>query len=291
MIISQKKKKITQEDALSEFIKTGEPVPYTPPKPKRSVINMGNIGMQTNPDVQNEIQKRFVNNESGELGNLNPLFPKKEDPGMNQFYGTLDDTILYIGVEKGGWDIMGSMIPSILKYCKGDIVEIGMGESTLMFSHYAQQAGVNLYSCDLKIGGMFDIFEEELFPNHYCYIGRSEDFIKEYSGSPAIVFIDGEHKSETVRKEVEFFLPIMSIGGVMFLHDTMPMFEKNVKPDLKGYAPGDTYKVRQELERDPRYDVLTWPYSANNMGLTMVMIHGNNRPYWKQNGRLTGENV
>jgi len=285
MIISTKKsKKPTQEDALAEFIKTGEPGEYVPEPPKvqpkrRMIINANNIQMQPNAKIQNEAFDKFLN--SG----------KPEDrPDMNQFYGTLDDTITYIGVEKGGWDIMGSMVPSILKHCPGDIIEIGMGESTTILAHCAQRAGVNLYSCDLKIGGMFEVFDKELFQNHHCYIGRSEDFMKEYVGSPSIVFIDGEHLCDTVRKEVSFFLPIMRVGGVMFLHDTMPMFEKNITPDSKGYSPGDIYKVRQELERDSRYDVFTWPYSANNMGLTMVMVHGDNRPYWKQNGRLMGEN-
>ena len=72
----------------------------------------------------------------------------------------------------------------------------------------------------------------------------------------------------------------------MFLHDTMPAFKRSIEPDSKGYNPGDIYKVRQELERMPEYDVFTWPYSANNMGLTMIMVHGTGRPFWRENGRL-----
>jgi len=212
------------------------------------------------------------------------------NPEANQADVFVDDAIVRIEIKKGTWDIMEPMIPAILKYCPGDIVEIGMGESTTLFAHYAQETGVSLYSCDLKMGGMFDVFDKEIFPQHYCYIGKSEDFMKEYVGSPSIVFIDGEHLYETAKKETDFFLPIMRVGGVMFLHDTMPMFEKNIERDSKGYNPGDVYKLRQELECDPRYDVFTWPYSANNMGLTMVMVHGEGRPYWKQNGRM-GENV
>ncbi len=250
--------------------------------------------------------KLFMKGNKTQIGQLGePILPSKEtidsfhdavtpeserDKQPLYFQGEVDDKPLAISLPKGTWGIMESLIPMILKYCPGDIVEVGMGESTTIFARYAAGAGVSLYSCDIQVGGMFQVFDKELFDNHYCYIGRSEEFMQEYSGSPSIVFLDGEHLYETVKKEVEFFLPIMRVGGVMFLHDTMPMFKKNIEPDEKGYNPGDIYKVRQELERDPRYDVFTWPYSALNMGLTMVMVHGDSRPHWKRNGRVDETN-
>ena len=190
-----------------------------------------------------------------------------------------------IRLPRGSWDIMDVLIPKILKYRNGDIVEIGMGESTLLFAEHAERAGVQLYSCDLKMGGMFKVFDEELYGGHFCYIGRSEDFIKEYDGFPAIVFIDGEHRYEVVKKEIDFFLPRLLPDGVMFLHDTMPLYERNIIPDKNGWNPGDVYKIRQELENNPDVDVFTWPFSAHNVGLTMVMKHDSERPYWRVNGR------
>jgi len=197
-----------------------------------------------------------------------------------------------ISPPKGGWDIMDALVSKILKYlwplCPGPIVEIGTGESTLMFAKHAEQAGIKLYSCDIVMGGMFGYFDKPLFDDHICFIGRSEDFIKDFKDEPSIVFIDGEHNYETVKQEVDFFLPILNEGGVMFMHDTFPPFEHWLVKDEHGHKPGDTYLVRQELEKNADVDVLTWPYSALGMGLTMVMKHKQNkdRPYWRKNGRL-----
>jgi len=189
----------------------------------------------------------------------------------------------------GTWDIMDALVPKILKYQPGDIVEVGMGESSQIFADHAYQKNTMLYSCDIQMGGMFKVFNEKLFENHICYIGRSEDFIKEYDGFPSIVFLDGEHRYEAVKREVGFFLPRLLSGGVMFLHDTYPPHERHIEPDDRGWSPGDVYKVRQELERNPEVDVFTWPYSAQNMGLTMVMKHQKDRPYWQKNGRGVNE--
>jgi len=239
-------------------------------------INVGQIG-EHKKDDKVDIYHEYLES-MGQKANNTHL----------EFLGRVDEDspeLLSIRIKRGSWDIMSALVPMILKYTRGDIVEIGMGESTEIFANYAYQNGVNLYSCDIQMGGMFKVFKEPLFENHYCFTDGSDAFMKEYGGSPSIVFIDGEHLYETVKKEVAFFLPKIRTGGVMFLHDTMPVFKKNIEPDSKGYNPGDIYKVRQELERDPRYDVFTWPYSAQNMGLTMVMVHGNDRPHWRQNGR------
>ena len=209
----------------------------------------------------------------------------KRDGDHLMFQEKVGKETLTIRMPLGSWDIMDALVPKILKYNPADIVEIGMGESTQVFAQHAQEYGVKLFSCDIKMGGMFRVFDKQLFPNHVCYIGKSEDFIRQYRGRPAIVFLDGEHKAETVRKEVEFFLPILLPEGVMFLHDTMPQHERQTEVDEKGWSPGDVYLVRQELERNPDVDVFTWPYSAHGMGLTMIMKHPEDRPYWRMNGR------
>ena len=202
-----------------------------------------------------------------------------------KFFGEVNDHHVGITIPRGSWSILQSVISSVIRYVPGDIVEIGMGESTEILSSIAKDNNVILYSCDIQMGGMFKVFDEPLFEDHYCFTEGSEKFMNGFGGNPSIVFIDGEHLYETTKKEVEFFLPKMKTGGVMFLHDTMPVFKKSIVPDSKGYNPGDIYRVRQELECDPRYDVFTWPYSAQNMGLTMVMVHGDGRADWRANGR------
>lgn len=196
-----------------------------------------------------------------------------------------------IRIPKGGWTILDSLVPIILDNVDGPIVEIGMGESTTILADHAYQLDRKLYSCDIQIGGMFKVFDKPIFDGHSCFIGKSEDFIKQYKGdNPAVVFIDGEHTYETVKIEMDYFLPKLAYGGVMFMHDTFPPKERLLEKDENGRKPGDIYKVRQWLERNPEVDVITWPYTAISVGLTMVLKHlpNKNRPHWLQNGRLHG---
>ena len=118
-----------------------------------------------------------------------------------------DGIVTTIRLPLGSWDIMEALIPKILKYVPGDIVEVGMGESSTIFAKYALEAGVKLISCDIQAGGMFNVFQAPIFSDHILHIKRSEEFILEYEGEPSIVFLDAEHKYEEVKKEVDFFLP------------------------------------------------------------------------------------
>ena len=186
-----------------------------------------------------------------------------------------------------GWHLLVYICAGILKYKPGPIVEIGMGASSLEFAYLAQNAKVKFYSCDLVMGGMFGAFKGKLFPEHICFIGKSEDFIKTFDDEPVIVFMDGQHDYEVVKMETRFFLKKMKPEGVLFMHDTFPPARHHLE---KNPRPHDVYKMRQELERNPNYDVFTWPYSALGMGLTMVMKHRRDRPFWRKNGRTYGIN-
>lgn len=213
--------------------------------------------------------------------------PPAKTAGHEKRLNSVEDDGTTVSIPGGGWTILDCLVREILEYIPGPIVEIGMGESTEILANHAQRHERKLYSCDLKMGGRFDSFSEPLFEGHECFIGKSEDFIKEFDDFPSVVFIDGEHTEKTVEMEVKFFLPLLLQWGVMFLHDTFPHKEKLIED---GKA-GDVYKVRQALERNPNVDVFTWPYTANSCGLTMVMKHELNeeRDYWKKNGRIQTE--
>lgn len=178
---------------------------------------------------------------------------------------------------RAGWVILESLIEPILTNRNGCIVEIGMGASTPMFAKYAQQHKVKLYSCDknpLKTG-------QPLFKGHIIFEGISFDFMKQFKDSPAIVFIDGCHDYAVAKKEFEFFLDKLIVGGVIFLHDTLPP-QENL---LDKAASGDVYKLRQEIEKKTyilNIDIFTWPYTAIDSGLTMVLKKEQDRPYWRQ---------
>lgn len=160
------------------------------------------------------------------------------------------------------WIIIDRLADIILRHVRGCIVEIGMGVSTPILSKHANQAGVVLYSCDIdpkKAAMKYD--------HHVVFCGSSFDFMDQFKGEPAIVFLDGCHEYEVVSKEARFFLPALLPNGVLFLHDSLPPNNRYTAND----RCGTVYQLRHELEKDPRYNCFTWPYTATNCGLTMVM--------------------
>lgn len=206
------------------------------------------------------------------------LFKKKDAPGWKQ---------VDLGFIRKGWAMMTPLIMAILDHKKGPLAEIGMGASSYFLAELAKKYQVKLYSCDIKWGGMWDLYTEKLFDDHICFIGKSEDFIKQFEDEPMVVFIDGQHDYEVIKMEGEFFLDKMPVGGVLLMHDTYPHHEKFIlDPDPSCH---DVYKFRQDLERNPDIDVLSFPYLEITAGLTMAMKQAANekRPYWLRNGRVS----
>jgi len=163
------------------------------------------------------------------------------------------------------WVILDKLTDVILANVNGCIVDIGIGSSTKILNKHAKKFNILHYSCDINAKKC----EWARSVGCKVYEGRSLDFVKEFDSSMvALVFIDGEHFYETVKQEVEFFLPLLSYGGVIFLHDTNPpeRYRSN-----NGKRSGDVYRLRQELEKNRELQIFTWPYTAAKCGLTMIM--------------------
>ena len=230
-------------------------------------------------EQQQELLDRFFNYEIGVT-----IFPRDSSDG--KFVKYQPEDYLYrvnslgkiVITSRGQWAIMDALVPIILKHVNGPIIEIGMGESSQVLHAHAIDVGVKLYSCDIQMGGWHRLFDEPLSDSHICFVGRSEDFIKDFNENPSVVFIDGEHTYETAKMEVDFFLGCLTTNGVMFLDD---MFHKTLHHYDAEEPMGDIWKNRQELELNPDIDVMSWPYT----GLTVVMKHDKARPYWRANGR------
>jgi len=173
-----------------------------------------------------------------------------------------------------GWVIMDRLAEVILTHRRECIVEIGMGASTAILAKHAKIAKVKLYSCDnnpRKTG-------KPLFNGHTIYKGKSFDFIKTFKDTTALVLIDACHAYGVAKLEFDFFFTRLLEGGVIFLHDTAPPTEALLDP--KGCH--DVYRLRQDLEKRTDLDCFTWPYTALNMGLTMVIKKEKDPPYWRQ---------
>jgi hypothetical protein len=97
---------------------------------------------------------------------------------------------------------------------------------------------------------------------------KSIDFLLHFNDAPvALVFIDGEHIAQTVLKEVNFFLPILSPNGVIFIHDTYPA---QWQIDKTGKKCGDVYKARLALEAELDLQIFTFSVTAGGVGLTIL---------------------
>jgi predicted O-methyltransferase YrrM len=182
------------------------------------------------------------------------------------------------------WIVIGGLAdiiishPRVVNYswvswaAKGCIVDIGFGYSTYMLAHYARKWGVRQYTCD--IGRM-----KQLHEKHLLFQCTSSEFVEQFDDYPALVFLDGSHHREDVLVEINCFLPRLVEGGVIFIHDTYPPYEQWA---VRGKHCGDVFKVRQMLEKREDIQVFTWPYTANNCGLTMVMKKQENRIFCRE---------
>lgn len=177
------------------------------------------------------------------------------------------------------WVVLDRLADIVLEGVYGCIVDIGMGLSTIVLGRHAVNYSRRHYSVDIK-PKTAKVFGNQ-HGNHMVFVGDSLDFIKTFKDKPALVFIDGFHKYEQVKQEVDFFLEVLMPFGVIFLHDSYPP-ERNVYPGGKGC--GEVYLVRQKLEKRDDLWTFTWPYDfqAQGCGLTMVMKKDPHQPKCRQ---------
>lgn len=96
----------------------------------------------------------------------------------------------------------------------------------------------------------------------------SDEFFEHYEGpAPQVVFVDGDHEYEQARRDARNALAILAPEGVLFLHDTWPVF----KAATERLLCGGVHRVLDELHADPALEVATirrWP------GLSLVSRRG-----------------
>jgi hypothetical protein len=177
----------------------------------------------------------------------------------------------------GGWIILEKLVPVMMFFVPGCMVEIGAGASTRILAGIAEDFDVTLHTCDIKAEK-----NKTFGKNHIYYEMMSEEFIKIFDGlndTPSVVFIDGDHDYAVAKMEFDFFFEKLKDGGVIFLHDTMPLAEDYTSP----WLCSDVYRLRQELEKESDImDCFTFPYTAGYHGLTMVRKKGEGLSYWEK---------
>ena len=158
------------------------------------------------------------------------------------------------------WLIIERLGDIILNHAKGCIFEIGIGHSTLVFKKFA-----NIFDRDFYC---FDQSERKCnwAKEMGCKVfqGKSLKTMQKFPDIPvAMGLIDGRHDAKTCRAEAEFFVPRLSIGGVIFIHDTYPTTKDYATPT----HCGDSYKLARELQETDFLEAFTIPVLP---GLTIV---------------------
>jgi len=179
------------------------------------------------------------------------------------------------------WGLFGVLADYVLRYIYGDIIEVGVCETSIYISFLAKKYNRKTYHNDIQpaviencqtVPGYF-------LPDAVLVKDSSDNFFKNTTfTSIALAFIDGDHTYEQVKKDFENVMPLMVPNGHIFLHDTLPLSDEYLPP----HKCGDVYRFRQELDGRKDLDVFTFNHSAWSVGLTMVRVKPIGEPHYRQ---------
>ena len=99
--------------------------------------------------------------------------------------------------------------------------------------------------------------------NVMLYKGDSDSFFKTNKSRYDMIFIDGDHRFDQVKKDIVNALSVLNYDGVIFVHDTFPKGEI-YKIDDKC---SDSWKVPAWIRSNPFVDVMD---VKKHPGLTII---------------------
>jgi hypothetical protein len=119
-----------------------------------------------------------------------------------------------------------------------------------------------------------DIADIRKFKDFEFHLMTTDSFFSTFDSTADVIFIDADHRFESVKKDFKNALSILNKFGVIILHDTDPIGVNYLKPDLCG----DSYKMLDWIKAN-YYDlnILTLPVSV--AGLTIVNRKSDRRVY------------
>jgi len=141
--------------------------------------------------------------------------------------------------EVQGWltDAEAEILLTLAAGCppSGTIVEIGSwhGKSTIWIANGARLVGGRVFAIDPHEGSFEDPTPHNLAIMSANLAGagvadlvtpivaRSHDAVGRISGRYDLLFIDGDHTAESVRCDLEDWLPNLKVGGFVALHDVV----------------------------------------------------------------------
>lgn len=208
-----------------------------------------------------------------------------EHPGSRDMYDFISkwETCSILVSKNLRWSrfgLLGIMSDYVLSHIQGDIVEIGVGESSIFFTELSKRHQRHVYHCDISPSEITNcstipgVFGEKAT----VFTGTSDDFFKITPFTPiAVGFIDGDHNYEFVKRDFDNMFSLMVDNGYIFIHDMYPP----TKEYLSEHRCGDGYRLRQYLEYREDVDIFTFPWGAMGVGLTMVRKLPEDQPYYR----------
>lgn len=187
--------------------------------------------------------------------------------------------------------MMGVFGDYVLSCTPGNVAEIGVGESSIYLSKVAQKYHRTIFHCDIAPGKIVNpltidgyLVEQGLnislnhnnpsYAQGYSrfFVGPSDNMWDHFpipEKTLALTFIDGDHLYDQVKKDFCNAVSRTVDNGYILLHDTYPPDEDHLREE----RCGNVYRLRQEIEADPRFDCITLPKgTAVSVGLTIVRV-------------------
>lgn len=171
----------------------------------------------------------------------------------------------------------------VLSCTQGDILEIGCGESSIYLSSLARKYNRAIYHCDIAPDKILNPLTVDGYMNtdkSIYHMGASDAMFLEKKILPiALGFIDGDHNYAQAKKDFDNLMMLVVDNGYVCLHDTYPPSEDFIDEN----HCGDVFKLRQEIEKDERYDCITLTKgTAMGVGITIVRKKPKDRKFYNE---------
>lgn len=154
-------------------------------------------------------------------------------------------------------------------------LELGLyqGDTIQRVAKHVQTLAVGVDTQPLTISDAKIVIHQcttELFFNYPLHQDRKFDMI----------FIDADHRFESVKRDLENSLHCLADRGIIILHDTDPEDNRLFDP---GYC-GDSYKIVPFIEQQMHLNIVTLPIAE--AGLSIVTRKNSTRTHRRNEKRL-----
>ena len=122
----------------------------------------------------------------------------------------------------------------------GQYVEVGTfhGASAYAASFNAHHVDtIDIYDWQPRIG-------LSLLPrdNIWRFRGTADDFIKKFQAPIDVLFIDGSHEYDYIKRDIAALCPLVKKGGIVMFHDYHPQ-SAGVKPAVDEWLHATAHKI------------------------------------------------